>query len=255
VADDSDGSLTRKSTYNSTATVTAVSITYLGYTSNSILFGTGSRDASGNLNVNAWQVDVNGVITALGSASAGAVSQVAVDFTPNSQIVSVVRNGNGNLEVTTWLVGNGLITRQGSASAGAIKHISAAHEYNGSQDLTASAVINGSGLLEIILWQVDSAGTVTRVGSQNGAAASQVAICNTCLNYLSPPPFTATRNSSGHLAGELWSVSPLSEIAQNATSSPASAVVATTTNYFDNLLTVARDSNGNLQLQVWGYGF
>jgi len=114
-------------------------------------------------------------------------------------------------------------------------------------------VINGSGLLEMILWQVDSAGTVTRVASQNGAASSQAAICNKCSNYLSPPPFTATSNSSGNLAGELWSVSPLSEIASDGTSSPVSALVATTTNYSNILVTVARDPNGNLQPQVWGY--
>jgi hypothetical protein len=181
------------------------------------------------------------------------VSQVAVAPVNQSQFVTFVRNSSGNLEAISWLhTTGGQITRQKSVTAGAIKKVVAAPANYTQPNALFSAVINGSGDLEMIGWSVDTSGNITRTGSQNAEAASQLAICDVCFIYVGSA-FTAVRNFSGNLGGELWSIPPasLQEQAGYDTGSAISSVAATLSNYADQLVTAARGSDGNLHIQIW----
>ncbi len=240
-----DGSLTRAASYTSSLTATAVSITVL----EDGTVATASRNTSGKLDVNDWII--GSTITPSGAATAGTVSQVAIAGFLGQQFVTCIRDSSGDLNVISWVHQNGQVFRQSTAKAGAIQHVVAAPSSANGDVYTA--LINSSGDLEMIDWAIDGSGGITRLGSFTGEAASQVGICDFCYALL-PYGFTAIANAAGDLAAELWSLPPstLTEATYYDTSSPVSTVTATVTTD-DNIMTAARDNNGNLQVQAWGY--
>ena len=89
---------------------------------------TAVRDGGGNLKVIAWNVDGDGNVTRRGYDGAGAVSLVSAatvwhssaEF-PDTDVVTTVRDGGGNLKVIAWNVdGDGNVTRRGDFVGGAV---------------------------------------------------------------------------------------------------------------------------------------
>ena len=116
-------------------------------------------------------------------------------------------------------------------------------------------MVNGSGDLEMIAWGVDASGGFTRLGSSTGEAVSQVAICDACNVDGSGPAveFTASINDVGRLGTEAWSVSPVLELTNAYTNWPVSALSVTLSNHSGHFITAARDKNGNLAVEAWGF--
>ncbi len=242
------GALIRQSSYTSAATATEISMV-AGFSQNVVF--TASRDTSGNLDVNAFCIDSSGGVTPCGTAGGGAVSQVATAFTYN-QFASAVRDANGKLEVTAWTWSSNQLIRGGTITAGAIKQVAAGNAQGG-QSQIYTAVVNGSGNLEMIAWNIDSSAQLSRLGSYTAGAATQVALCDACFDD-APYEFTVVRNGAGNLSAELWTLipPPVQELASYNTIDPVSPVAATVSYPYEyHLLTGARDTSGNLQLQVW----
>jgi len=122
-------------------------------------------------------------------------------FGPMGAVVTPVRNGDGNLQLTLWNVtGSGApITRIGDAHAGAVSEIATIviHSH------VVTAVKNGAGHIEVISWNRGLA----REGSATSENASEIAICP--FLFENDPELFATghRDLKGNLKVEVWSLS------------------------------------------------
>src|SRR6478736_8200286 len=122
-------------------------------------------------------------------------------FGPMGAVITPVRNGDGNLQLTLWNVtGSGApITRIGDAHAGAVSEIATIviHSH------VVTAVKNGAGHIEVISWNRGLA----REGSATSENASEIAICP--FLFENDPELFATghRDLKGNLKVEVWSLS------------------------------------------------
>jgi hypothetical protein len=199
-------------------------------------------------------------ISANGTASAGAVSQVGIAAVNSNQVVTAFRNGNGALELIAWAVGGGKVTRQGSATGSAVSQ-AAICEWGGlalTSGSVVTAVINSEGNLEVTSWNVSASGSITAAAgsSGTGGSASQVAVCSvpTIGN-----PITAVRGGKGELALEVWGDDGGVEIVTSDTSSDISAVAVASQGYqtagkngYFTTATIAAKSK-DLEVSVWSF--
>jgi murein DD-endopeptidase MepM/ murein hydrolase activator NlpD len=116
---------------------------------------TAARDASGNLSLRSWQIDADGDVHALGSASAGAVSYVELAAAPTGHVITQVRS-DGDLRLIAWKVeGDGSITRVGTALAGSITAMALSDTFlDASRRFVTSAVATDAGL-STIAWRLN----------------------------------------------------------------------------------------------------
>ena len=162
---------------------------------------TAVRNGSGNLELISWKLQEDGTITRLGDSGkqAGEVSLVTVEAITSNTIVTAVRTGRGTLELIAWNISQdgSKIERVGDSGklAGAVTEI-AMVPTPFDQPGVLTAVRNGSGNLEVIVWRVVN-GAVHRLGDSGTQAgtASHIAIGfirpSTCL--------TSMRRGSGDL--------------------------------------------------------
>ncbi len=213
---------------------------------------TAARDSNGNLSISVWYISPSGQITWDAGYTGPPVIEAAIAPTYfTDQLVTAVRTSSGDLQVTSWtydLTAN-LIIQQGSASAGGVKQLSLGFWTSDAATYTdmATAVVNGSSKLEIISWRVTESGAVSREGSANAEAASQVAV-GTTWNL---EAMTAIVNSSGSLGAATWIDAPVTLDVNDDTTSAITNVAIAQSASPNHMVTASRTASGTLALEVW----
>lgn len=185
---------------------------------------------------------------------AGEVNAIALDAFNDSEILTAVRNGSGNLELIAWRCAptDTEVTRvsDSGSQAGAIGEVALA--VIGRTAITA--VRNGSGKLFLILWDVPlGLGSVTRTWDSGTTAgeASRIAMTLLPSNII----VTAVRNGSANLELISWRLEPNGTLSRLADSgSQAGSVSLATIAAIDggNVVTAVRNGSGKLELIGWG---
>jgi len=246
-----------------------------------------ATNGSSNLDESVWWVSPAGLITVGPSISTGSgnIDQVAIaSESPGAGELDLMNavSAGGTLDVTpavfefeallTGGVCTGYLSHDcfgfppsGIAGAGAIGQLAVAYWYSTPTVLAAdliytTAVVNGSGNLELISWDDDlSLENTARLASGTAGAASQVAL--TTLGPApagpgGPLPVTAVVNGKGNLSVEVWySTGPktLKELATYNTKSPITQVAVASEGDSAHVVTAAESSKGDLEIQVWLY--
>ncbi len=186
--------------------------------------------------------------------TAGEIGAVAVQAFNDTEILSAVRNGSGNLELIGWLsppTKTVVVRMSDSGSqAGAIAEVALALI-----DRTAiSAVRSGSNKLLMILWDVAAGmGAITRIWDSGTSAgeASNIAMAVVGANIV----MTAVRNGSGNLELISWQFETdgtLSRLHDSGSQAGAVSWVTITAIDSSNVVTAVRNGSGNLEVIGWG---
>ncbi len=184
---------------------------------------------------------------------AGEVNAIAIDAFNDSEILTAVKNGSGNLELIAWRCApaDTEVTRvsDSGSQAGSIGEV--ALSVIGRTAITA--VRNGSGNLFMILWDVPPGlGSITRTWDSGTTAgeASRIAMALLPSNII----VTAVRNGSGNLELISWRLEPNGTLSRLRDSgSQAGSVSRVTIAAIDdsNVVTAVRNGGGNLELIGW----
>ena len=142
---------------------------------------------NGDLLLIPWNIGTDGAITRLpGTARAGTVSAVSITALGNSSrtVLTAVKNGSGNLECIAWDVaadGSSIVRRGQPGQAGSISEVAIVRARNDSEGPGGSsfitAVVNGSGNLEVIAWNYqENPPVISRRGNADAGTASNISI-------------------------------------------------------------------------------
>src|SRR5579871_3103448 len=198
-------------------------------------------------------------LTAIYTGSAGAVSQVAATFSTsnpgaqNQYFYTSVINGSGNLEIIGWQDTGSALIRLNTVTVGAASKVASTWIYDSnSTNYLGTALVNGSGKLEVILWYVNADGSLTRKGSyvssQTVTDVAAAAPRNTDSIFA-----TASRTTGGKLAVNVWCVDTSGDI--TACGSVTAGTVSQVSVAFDQqdyeFLTAVANSNGDLEVIAW----
>jgi hypothetical protein len=184
---------------------------------------------------------------------AGEVNAIAIDAFNDSEILTAVKNGSGNLELIAWRCApaDTVVTRvsDSGSQAGSIGEV--ALSVIGRTAITA--VRNGSGNLFLILWDVPAGlGSITRIWDSGTTAgeASRIAMALLPSNII----VTAVRNGSGNLELISWRLEPNGTLSRlHDSGSQAGSVSRITIAAIDdsNVVTAVRNGSSNLELIGW----
>ena len=154
---------------------------------------------TGTLQLDSWSVNHLGVLAHLGTASAGAISQVVITADGTGGVATAVRNSAGDLEVIDWAVdaSSGAITRTSSATVGAASEVAASMI----GDLIFTASVNSSGNVDAGVWGYNDS-QLTAGASAQAEAANLVAAAPLSTGIFS---VTASRTAAGNLQVDVWS--------------------------------------------------
>jgi len=194
-----------------------------------------------------------GTLAPIYGASGGTVTQVSVAALPTSLVggwvLTAVRNGNGNLALTSWEDTGSAFVKLHSATAGAVSKVALAAPLS---NVVVTAVVNGSGDLELISWQIASDGSLTRLSSLTAGPASTVSM-DVVQN--APSVCTASRDVNGDLSVQVWNVSTggIITLAASASGGPISTAAISSTVFSNQFFTAAKNSSGNLVVASWNY--
>jgi hypothetical protein len=120
--------------------------------------------AVGYTTPSAFYLQGEGSVTASGPLGPLGSQGVSVTALSSSEVVTATEDPSGNLRVQTWNIdASGSVTQQSTAVAGSIfyPYIVA---INGSQVVTAADELSAN-VRKLIVWQINSAGGITRQGS------------------------------------------------------------------------------------------
>lgn len=166
------------------------------------------RDASGDLEVIAWDVDwKTGAIARRGEISARKVSLVAVGDqahagAPAHRIVTAMRDAAGSVRLISWaLRDDGSLAREGQAVGGKASDVALAMFCPDIHSYAMTAVRNAGGRLEVIGWRVGE--DLERVGEAVGSPVSEVALVPWAQGVV-----VALRTDDGKLEVVPWVVRP-----------------------------------------------
>lgn len=211
-------------------------------------------------------------LNALASNGAGAISAVASAQVGQDQFVTAVRNGSGNLEVVAWyadLSANSNLSldpllRQGTNYGGPVSGgsnpiaITSAFGLNaGISESFITAMVNGSGNLDLSYWQVQSGGSISLVSELETGPALAVSVAAVYSQSGRQQFMTATENEWGNLEVSLWYLDSSSQIqwAGTQTAGGVSEVsIACLHDSISDVITAVRNSLGDLELVQWYYG-
>lgn len=99
--------------------VTGVALAPVAIESGNQRIVTAVRTSGGNLRLEAWQVSAGGLITAQGSASGGAIDEVAIAGHGQYHALTAVTDGDGDLKLIAWELSNaGVFEREGEHRGG-----------------------------------------------------------------------------------------------------------------------------------------
>lgn len=118
---------------------------------------TAVRTSGGNLKLNAWQISGGGVITAQGSASGGAISEVAIGASNQYHAVTAVRDSSGNLKLIAWELSNaGNFEREGELRGGAATNLALTRAFTvGGKQFVLPMVEDSAGELRVLAVQTN----------------------------------------------------------------------------------------------------
>ncbi|MBI2856955.1 MAG: hypothetical protein HYX95_01425 [Chloroflexi bacterium] len=201
-------------------------------------------------------------------SQAGAISQVAAASRVGDNVVTAVRDGEGELKLISWHAGaDGTITRTGDSGsqAGEVTEVTAAN-IGGN---LVTAVRDSAGRLKLITWAIGASlakgsVSITRLGDSGGSGplGSQVSMKVLSASRL----VTGMRTPAGFLKLIVWRLDPDGSWTQMGESSPGTgdtadevAVAAFSTNGGPDggaptsfrVLTAVRDAGANLRLKAW----
>jgi CubicO group peptidase (beta-lactamase class C family) len=190
-------------------------------------FATAMRNSAGNLQVIAWSAALGYAenLQREGQAFGGAVTKVAVTKLAGSgigdgRVATAVRNGDGNLQVRVWDFHNAInqVVAGDSFTAGAISDVATLTLDSGNSLAQATrfvtAVRNGSGNLQVDVWDVDSAGNLTRRGKAVAEAVTSENYKNKIAigRFAEDDFFTASIGTDGKLDVIRWTVNAAGDL-------------------------------------------
>jgi hypothetical protein len=168
---------------------------------------TAVRDADGDLKVIVWSVSADGAISRIGDGGAGGAGNatlIRVVRDAHANIVTAVRDGDGDLKLITWRIGqDGLVTRLADSgdAAGAI----ADNALTALGDGVVSAVRTSAGGLKLIAWSTAANGTIRRLSdSADQAGAATLIDIVAGDNTTGVSAVTAVRAANGALKLITW---------------------------------------------------
>lgn len=175
-------------------------------------FVTSCRTGSGKLKLISWSVNLSGsTINRIGDSGnqAGKATMIKIVALSSTRFVTACRTSSGKLKLITWrLNNNGSITRlqDSDAAAGAVSEISMIRiPKPGFGSRVVTSVRTRSGKLKLIVWDITSAGTVTRRGDSGNQAGKATMIES--VRASTGHVVVACRTASGKLKLISWSVS------------------------------------------------
>ncbi|RKG56266.1 M23 family metallopeptidase [Corallococcus sp. AB011P] len=188
---------------------------------------TATRDVTGRLALNSWQLSPGGDFTKLHDASAGAATSIAMAHPGSSStrdVVTALRDGSGNLKLIAWRVAsNGSIERKGEAGGDADAteiNLAALPEGLG----VVSAFRDSTGHLKVSTWETSATqDTVTRRSNGFGEEATKVALTPILNGRVDGDVnrftgvVTAVRTPSGNLSLTAWEITPQKTLIQRGT--------------------------------------
>ena len=165
------------------------------------------RNGSGNLELIAW--DVAGRDFAVSRTADSASKQIEAKEVALGLIghraVTAIRSGSGRLRLDSWELAADLSSitwlHETGTAAGDADHITATVV---APDLVVTAVRNASGKLLLIVWRLESDGTVSRLNHENAQAGEVDEIALVTIDTSNV--VTAVRNGSGHLQVIGWNI-------------------------------------------------
>lgn len=175
---------------------------------------TAVRDGDGDLRLIVWDVLANGAIRRVGTpadtdrtATAGAISRLAITALGTSRVVTAVRDGAGKLRLIVWDVDQaGRVSRVGdstpgfgTALAGAVRNVAITSL---GEARVVTAVRDGDGKLRVIAWGVSENGFLTRLGTGTAGAIHEVAVVATSDRQV----VTAVRGGGRRLKLIAWEI-------------------------------------------------
>jgi hypothetical protein len=196
------------------------------------------------------------LIQPIAEGSAGEVNGIAVQAFNDSEVLTALVNGSGNLELISWHTDPALnvVTRGADSGTQAGTANEVALAIIGRTAITA--VQSGSNKLLLISWNVSSGlNSVTRLHDTGSAAgaASNIAITTVGTDLV----VTAVRNGSGNLELISWRLESDQTLSRlNDSGSQAGEVSWVTIAAIDsgNVVTAVRNGSGNLELIGWSVG-
>ena len=196
------------------------------------------------------------LIQPIAESGAGEVNGIAVQAFNDSEVLTAVVNGSGNLELISWNTDptQSVVTRGADSGTQAGTANEVALAIIGRTAITA--VQSGSNRLLLISWNVPSGlSSVTRLHDTGTAAgaASNIAITTVGTDLV----VTAVRNGSGNLELISWRLEPDQSMSRlHDSGSQAGEVNWVTIAAIDlgNVVTAVRNGSGNLELIGWSVG-
>ena len=140
----------------------------------------------------------------------------------------------------------GAVTRRGSGTAG---DISAVAIPSLGDSRVVAAMRNGSGDLQLIVWDIDGAGNLTRGGSGTAGGISLVAIVARDPSRV----VAAMQNGSGDLQLIVWDIDGAGNLTRGGSGEAGDISAVAITSLGDSRVVAAmRNGSGDLQLIAWG---
>jgi len=212
-----DGSFTRLA--DSAAQAGEVSLVKVTSVGNDLVV-TAVRNGSGDLELIAWKISADGRTIHRqdpGGTSAGVIGDLALTAHPSRElggpdVITAVQNGAGDLLLISWkILDNGAgfariadtSTLPASQRPGSASHLAIGPAGNGTSYL--ATMRNGSGDLELIVFDVAANGAWSRAGTLVNGAGTDVT--ETAVGSLFGRPVTVVRNRD-FLNLAIWDLSP-----------------------------------------------
>jgi hypothetical protein len=220
------------------------------------------RNASGNLELIGWDVAAADFAVARAADVAAdtsghpiAASDVAL-VVRGEQAVTAIQAGSGHLRLDSWNVAADLssiswVHETGTAAGGADLITATLLE----PDLVVTAVRNLSGNLLLIVWRIETDGTLSRLNHENAQAGEIDLIALTALDASNVA--TAVRDGSGNLLVIGWSIGSDGTVerwSQDGHAGEVREIAAVALDGADsskNIVTAVRDGSDGLLVIVW----
>jgi hypothetical protein len=216
------------------------------------------RNESGNLELIGWDVVAPDFAVTRAADTSGhpvAASDVAL-VVRGQQAVTAIRAGSGNLRLDSWNIAADLssitwVHETGTAAGGADLITAALLE----PDLVVTAIRNLSGNLLLIVWRIESDGTLSRLNQENAQAGEIDLITLTALDASNV--VTAVRDGSGNLLVIGWTIGSDGTVTRWKQDGHAGEVREIAAVALDgagpskNIVTAVRDGSDGLLVIVW----
>lgn len=236
-----------------------VSVTSVYYVKRLPSFMTAMRNASGDLEVSLWKLNARNKIKLSSTAYAGAIGGVSIAclHDSNSDVVTAVENGGGELELIQWFYGTGTVVRGStnytSFPAYNISVIPGIINFGGSSFANAfyTGWVNPSnGAAYFSSWN-ENLGTPTADGPYEVSPWNVLAAQQTTLIMADTPP---TGGGAYYLRvfDQLGNGIVTGSYGQYASAYSIAMVDISSFDYV-TFAVAYRNSAGDLQIQVWKY--